>query len=168
MRLTPGTGSDIDLDRVDLFDLDLYTSGDPHSVWDVMRAKAPLHHQVLPSGREFWSVTRYEDVCRVLGAVIGEHSFDSTRPRIASERLYSRIRNDPDAVACVLSLVEGRDLLACNPVHHPIGHLENGDIKTELARRRGNLETDVAAADDDESLPGAEVRPDTLDVRHRP
>ncbi|AOR31548.1 cytochrome [Streptomyces fodineus] len=67
MRLTPGTGNDVDLGRVDLFDLDLYTSGDPHAVWDVMRAKAPLHHQVLPDGREFWSVTRYDDVCRVLG-----------------------------------------------------------------------------------------------------
>ncbi|MEU6768144.1 cytochrome P450 [Streptomyces sp. NPDC046853] len=67
MRLTPGAGRDIDLDGVDLFDLDLYTSGDPHPIWDVMREKAPLHHQVLPDGREFWSVTRYEDVCRVLG-----------------------------------------------------------------------------------------------------
>ncbi|MEU5958558.1 cytochrome P450 [Streptomyces sp. NPDC047525] len=67
MRLTPGAGRDIDLGRVDLFDLDLYTSGDPHPIWDVMRAKAPLHHQALPDGREFWSVTRYDDVCRVLG-----------------------------------------------------------------------------------------------------
>lgn len=67
MRLTPGAGRDIDLDGVDLFDLDLYSSGDPHPIWDVMREKAPLHHQVLPDGREFWSVTRYEDVCRVLG-----------------------------------------------------------------------------------------------------
>ncbi|MET7986471.1 MULTISPECIES: cytochrome P450 [unclassified Streptomyces] len=67
MRLTPGPARDIDLDTLDLFDLDLYTSGDPHPVWDAMRAKAPLHHQVLPDGREFWSVTRHEDVCRVLG-----------------------------------------------------------------------------------------------------
>ncbi|MCX5191108.1 cytochrome P450 [Streptomyces sp. NPDC059837] len=67
MRLTPGAAPDIDLDRVDLFDLDLYTSGDPHPIWDAMREKAPLYHQVLPDGREFWSVTRYEDVCRVLG-----------------------------------------------------------------------------------------------------
>ncbi|MGC5562275.1 cytochrome P450 [Streptomyces sp. FR-108] len=67
MRLTPGPARDIDLDRVDLFDLDLYASGDPHPVWDAMRARAPLHHQVLPDGREFWSVTRYDDVCRVLG-----------------------------------------------------------------------------------------------------
>ncbi|OXS35302.1 cytochrome P450 [Streptomyces sp. XY006] len=68
MRLTPGAARGIDLDRVDLFDLDLYTDGDPHPVWDAMRAKAPLHHQVLADGREFWSVTRYEDVCRVLGS----------------------------------------------------------------------------------------------------
>ncbi|MEU5404374.1 cytochrome P450 [Streptomyces sp. NPDC005963] len=67
MRLTPGPARDIDLDRIDLFDLDLYTSGDPHPIWDAMREKAPLHHQVLADGREFWSVTRYEDVCRVLG-----------------------------------------------------------------------------------------------------
>lgn len=67
MRLTPGPRRDIDLASVDLFDLDLYTSGDPHPIWDVMRAKAPVHHQVLPDGREFWSVTRYDDVCRVLG-----------------------------------------------------------------------------------------------------
>ncbi|NGO74482.1 cytochrome P450 [Streptomyces sp. YC504] len=67
MRLTPGPAGDVDLDTVNLFDLDLYTSGDPHRIWDVMRDKAPVHHQVLPDGREFWSVTRYEDVCRVLG-----------------------------------------------------------------------------------------------------
>ncbi|MFD7553428.1 cytochrome P450 [Streptomyces sp. NPDC059835] len=67
MRLTPGAGRDIDLGDVDLLDLDLYTSGDPHRIWDVMRAEAPLHHQTLADGREFWSVTRYDDVCRVLG-----------------------------------------------------------------------------------------------------
>ncbi|MEQ8143345.1 cytochrome P450 [Streptomyces sp. OP7] len=67
MRLTPGPARDVDLDTLDLFDLDLYSTGDPHPVWDVMRERAPLHHQVLPDGREFWSVTRYEDVRRVLG-----------------------------------------------------------------------------------------------------
>jgi len=67
VRLAPGAVAEVDLSRVDLFDLDLYTSGDPHPIWDVMRTEAPLHHQVLPDGREFWSVTRYDDVCRVLG-----------------------------------------------------------------------------------------------------
>ncbi|MGY5059939.1 cytochrome P450 [Streptomyces sp. 900105755] len=67
MRLDPGAAGDLNLDRVDLFDLDLFTSGDPHAIWELMRAKAPLHRQVLSDGREFWSVTRYDDVCRVLG-----------------------------------------------------------------------------------------------------
>lgn len=67
MRLSPGPARGVDLGEVDLFDLDLYTSGDPHPVWEEMRANAPLHHQVLPDGREFWSVTRFDDVCRVLG-----------------------------------------------------------------------------------------------------
>jgi cytochrome P450 len=66
VRLTPGPARDIDLAAVDLFDLDLYSHGDPHPIWDVMRAEAPVHHQRLPDGREFWSVTRYEDVRRVL------------------------------------------------------------------------------------------------------
>jgi cytochrome P450 len=71
VRLTTGAArgaeAGIDLERLDLFDLDLYTEGDPHAVWDAMRAEAPLHRQVLPDGRVFWSVTRYDDVCRVLG-----------------------------------------------------------------------------------------------------
>ncbi|WP_030565058.1 cytochrome P450 [Streptomyces aureocirculatus] len=67
MRLTAGSSDAVDLDHVDLFDPELFALGDPHAIWDVMRAEAPLHHQTLPDGRTFWSVTRYEDVCRVLG-----------------------------------------------------------------------------------------------------
>ncbi|GGS43631.1 cytochrome P450 [Streptomyces violaceus] len=81
MRLTPGAGRVLDLEHVDLFDLDLYTSGDPHSVWDAMRETAPLHHQVLRDGREFWSVTRYDDVCRVLG---DHHEFTSERGTVVT------------------------------------------------------------------------------------
>lgn len=68
MRLTgePEPGP-VDLDEVDLFDARFYADGDPHPVWTTMRAHAPLHRQVLPDGRAFWSVTRYRDACRVLG-----------------------------------------------------------------------------------------------------
>lgn len=52
---------------VDLFDPAFYATRDPHPVWTAMRAHAPLHRQTLPDGREFLSVTRYADVCRVLG-----------------------------------------------------------------------------------------------------
>ncbi|NWJ69100.1 cytochrome P450 [Pseudonocardia sp. ICBG1122] len=70
MRLTPDPGGPVPQDRlggIDLLDLDLYTDGDPHSVWDALRVLAPLHHQTTGDGREFWSVTRYDDCCAVLG-----------------------------------------------------------------------------------------------------
>ncbi|MGH3758758.1 cytochrome P450 [Actinophytocola sp.] len=52
---------------VDLFSPEFYATGDPHPVWAVMRASAPLHRQELPDGRSFLSITRYHDACRVLG-----------------------------------------------------------------------------------------------------
>lgn len=72
MRISAPAGSAIDsnridLDRVDLFDPRLYGEGDPHPIWHAMRDRAPVHHQRLPDGRRFWSVTRYDDACRVLG-----------------------------------------------------------------------------------------------------
>ncbi|MFD4757012.1 cytochrome P450 [Streptomyces sp. NPDC058426] len=67
MRITvPPQRPDVDLEKIDLFDPGLYADGDPHPIWKVMRAQAPVHHQVLPDGRAFWSVTRYADACRVL------------------------------------------------------------------------------------------------------
>ena len=57
----------VDLSQVNLFDADFHAVQDPHTVWAVMRERAPLHRQELPDGRSFWSVTRYHDACRVLG-----------------------------------------------------------------------------------------------------
>jgi cytochrome P450 len=59
--------SNVDLDSLDLLDPRIYSNGDPHAIWAAMRERAPLHRQVLPDGREFWSVTRHEDVKSVLG-----------------------------------------------------------------------------------------------------
>jgi cytochrome P450 len=50
----------------DLASPELYTEGDPHLVWQAMRAHSPVAWHPLPGGRGFWSVTRYEDVRRVL------------------------------------------------------------------------------------------------------
>jgi len=60
--------ADVDLEKIDLFDPLLYSDGDPHPIWTAMRQRAPLHRQVLPDGRQFWSVTRHGDACRVLSA----------------------------------------------------------------------------------------------------
>ncbi|UOZ05531.1 cytochrome P450 [Amycolatopsis sp. WQ 127309] len=69
MRISAGLGAFpvAKLSTVDLFDADFFAEGDPHPVWAAMRARAPLHRQVLPDGRSFRSVTRFHDACRVLG-----------------------------------------------------------------------------------------------------
>ncbi|WP_338700447.1 cytochrome P450 [Streptomyces sp. Q6] len=63
----PVAGQAVDPAAADLFDPEFHASGDPHALWAHLREHAPLHRQVLPDGRWFWSVTRYDDVCRVLG-----------------------------------------------------------------------------------------------------
>lgn len=67
MRISvPRPGTEVDLDAVDLFDHDLYATGDPHVIWADLRRRAPVHRSTLPDGRSFWSVTRYHDVNDVL------------------------------------------------------------------------------------------------------
>ncbi|MEI5102664.1 cytochrome P450 [Streptomyces sp. PmtG] len=65
MRLTT-EHQPIDPAAVDLFSPAFYATGDPHGAWRALRAKAPVHWQQVDEERGFWSVTRYDDVCRVL------------------------------------------------------------------------------------------------------
>jgi cytochrome P450 len=58
--------AEIDLSLIDLTDPLLYAAGDPHPIWAAMRNQAPVHRQVLPDGRAFWSVTRHREVHDVL------------------------------------------------------------------------------------------------------
>jgi cytochrome P450 len=58
--------AEIDLSLIDLSDPLLYAAGDPHPIWAAMRNQAPVHRQVLPDGRAFWSVTRHREVHDVL------------------------------------------------------------------------------------------------------
>ena len=52
----------------DLSDPHFFGTGDPHPVWARMRRDDPVHRQCPAHGRpEFWAVTRYADVSRVLG-----------------------------------------------------------------------------------------------------
>jgi cytochrome P450 len=101
----------VDLDKVDLFDPSLYSSGDPHPIWAAMRQRAPLHRQVLPDGRAFWSVTRHEDVCRVLGS---HREFTSERGSLLEQLGH------PDTAA-------GKMLVATDPPRH-------SELRRPLAR----------------------------------
>ncbi|NEA67007.1 cytochrome P450 [Streptomyces sp. SID12488] len=67
MRITKPTAADrVPLDRIDLYDPRVFSNGDPHAIWRTLRHEEPVFWQDLPDGRGFWSVTKYDDVCRVL------------------------------------------------------------------------------------------------------
>jgi cytochrome P450 len=62
----PSAESRVRLGEVNLADVDLFTKGDPHLVWQTLRAERPVYWQARPSGEGFWVVTRQADVRRVL------------------------------------------------------------------------------------------------------
>ncbi len=50
------------LDEIDFWDLDMFTEGDPHQAWSLLRREAPVWLHDRPGGESFWCVTRYEDI----------------------------------------------------------------------------------------------------------
>jgi cytochrome P450 len=55
------------LDEINFWDLDLFTDGDPHLAWSLLRVEAPVWRHEREGGEPFWCVTRYEDCRTVLG-----------------------------------------------------------------------------------------------------
>jgi cytochrome P450 len=64
---TPPSNARIALDQIDLADIDLYTKGDAHLVWQTLRAERPVFWQKQANGQGFWAVTRRAEARRVLG-----------------------------------------------------------------------------------------------------
>jgi cytochrome P450 len=54
--------STVDLASVDLTDLELFADGPPHELFARMRAEAPVRWNPSAHGKEFWSITRSEDI----------------------------------------------------------------------------------------------------------
>jgi cytochrome P450 len=59
------TAADIDLQRVDLMDEDLFVDGPPHELFARMRAEAPVMRSTAAEGGEFWAVTKADDISAV-------------------------------------------------------------------------------------------------------
>ncbi|HET6964180.1 MAG TPA: cytochrome P450 [Acidimicrobiales bacterium] len=58
MTLHPQT-----LDEIDFWDLDMFSHGDPHAAWTLLRREAPVWYHDRPGGEPFYAVTSYDD-CR--------------------------------------------------------------------------------------------------------
>ncbi|GAB3464629.1 cytochrome P450 [Actinophytocola sediminis] len=64
--MSDGQLSIVDLSTVDLTDPVLHAEGDPHAVWQAMRAREPVRWQQVRPGLGFWSVTRFAEADEVL------------------------------------------------------------------------------------------------------
>ncbi|MFE0176135.1 cytochrome P450 [Streptomyces sp. NPDC059002] len=87
---------------VNLADPELYADGDPYAAWRALREHEPVAWQAVSGTLGFWSVTRYEDVERVLEDHV---SFTSERGTLLS--LLGR--DDPAA---------GRQMAVTDPPRH--------------------------------------------------
>ena len=50
------------VDEIDFWDLDMFTDGDPHLAWSLLRREAPVRLHDRDGTAPFWCLTRYEDV----------------------------------------------------------------------------------------------------------
>ena len=99
---------------------------------------------------------------------------------IAFERRDGGIGHDLDAVPGMLGGKEGGHRRRHDPVHHALQRFDHDDCAAELAQARGDLEADVAAADDHRLRAGQDggldpirigkraqiQRPAQIDARH--
>lgn len=53
------------LEEIDLTDLEMFVSGDPHEAWRTLRREAPVHWHDKGSRGGFWAVTKYDDAMSV-------------------------------------------------------------------------------------------------------
>ncbi|MEY9877104.1 cytochrome P450 [Streptacidiphilus sp. MAP12-33] len=80
MRITSGGSVAEDDPGPDLSDPHFFGVGDPHPVWTRLRSEEPVHRQCPRDGKpEFWAVTGYADVARVLA---GHAEFTAARGNI--------------------------------------------------------------------------------------
>src|SRR5689334_21619149 len=71
-----------------LLDPEWYANGEPHAAFRRLRTEDPVHWTHPPNyGRDFWTVTRYEDVVAVLRDPAGFSNYRDTRPPRVSARL---------------------------------------------------------------------------------
>ncbi|NNE72036.1 MAG: cytochrome P450 [Acidimicrobiales bacterium] len=77
------------IDEINFWDLAMFSQGNPHAAWKILREQAPVYYHDKPGGESFWCVTRYDDVRAV----------HSDAVLYSSERNGIMLRNDEQLAA---------------------------------------------------------------------
>ncbi|WP_245778154.1 cytochrome P450 [Lentzea xinjiangensis] len=121
----PPEVDDVDLEEVNLFDPNLYATGDPHAIWRALRLRDPVRWQQLDDGRGFWSITRYDHACRVLR----DHDLFTSE---GGNLLYTLGSWDPAAGKMMTSMDPPGHTELREPLNHLLSH-------RELVRREDHM-----------------------------
>lgn len=76
------------LDEIDFWDLDMFSQGDPHAAWTLLRREAPVWYHDRPGGEPFYAVTRYDDCRHIHG-----------NPGLFSSERHGIVLRNADALA---------------------------------------------------------------------
>jgi cytochrome P450 len=114
------------LEGVDLADPELYATGDPHSLWRLLRRERPVHWNAESDGPGFWAVTRYADAMQVYRDT---ETFSSERGNVLSP-----YRGRPDPAA-------GKIPIVTDPPRHSKQRalINRGFTPARVAGARGTL-----------------------------
>ena len=82
----------------------------------------------------------------------------------ADECIDGGVQADLDARPAVTALIEGGHLRANDAAEHAIRRFEHGDIESPLPGDRGNFQTDVTGADDEQARARRERLADRVHV----
>lgn len=131
MRLSPPSGTPPAPADIDLSDARLYSDGEPHAAWRVLRESDPVSWQPVPGRGGFWSVTRYADAQRVM---LDHATFSST----SGVFLNLLGRSEP---------ASGQQFASTDPPRHGRirGPLSRRMTPSAVARHVESLRADVAS-----------------------
>ena len=131
------------LDEIDFWDLDMYTDGDPHLAWSLLRREAPVWFHDREGSAPFWCVTRYEDIHAVLADPVCFSSRQMTLMKEAAEG-----PEVPEHLKSILSADPPRHAPLRKVVSHKFTPGAISGLEDQLRRIAGHYLDEVAEKQD--------------------
>ena len=95
------------LDEINFWDLDMFSEGDPHAAWSLLRREAPVWLHDRPGGEPFYAVTRHDDCRRVLG-----------QPAVFSSEANGIVLKDETLQALGDRMMRAKPMIHTDPPRH--------------------------------------------------
>jgi cytochrome P450 len=143
----------MELGQIDLTDLDLFATGDPHAAFRTLRLQAPVYWHSKGPGGGFWTITRYGDARRIfddVGAFSSERGVALNMSAVLNEATAGfgqmMLLTDPPRHGQLRSLINRKLTPRAVASHEPrVREIAAGIVNAVLERGQCDFATDVAA-----------------------